>query len=168
MQHISTLFYSLNTYSIPQQMLITHPVDVTWLRPREMKIQLKGTVLLKGRIVNWNPCGLSFLMVLTTQQAKLSIRFSGKGLNSPAPTPLMESAITHTVHRDVCLLLVIVIQPPPALYTTEKGALLFQILEIFLRCSHYVALTGLKLRSACLYLPIAETTSMCSKSFLNL
>lgn len=107
-------------------------------------------------------------MVSTAQQAELSIRFSGKGLNSPAPTPLLESAITHTVHRDVCLLLVIVIQPPPALYTTGKGALLFQILEIFLRRSHYVAQTGLKLRSACLCLPIAETTSLCSKSFSNL
>lgn len=107
-------------------------------------------------------------MVPTTQQAELSIRFSGKGLNSPTPTPLLESAITHIVHRDVFLLLVIVIQPPPALYTTGKGALLFQILEIFLRRSHYVAQTGLKLRSACLCLPIAETTSLCSKSFSNL
>lgn len=102
-------------------MLITHPVDVTWLSPREMNTQFKGTVLLKERIVNWNPCGSSFLMVLTTQQAELSIHFSGKGLNSPAPTLLLESAITHTVHRDVCLLLVIVIQPPPALHNWKRS-----------------------------------------------
>lgn len=30
-------------------MLITHPVDVPWLSPREMNTQLKGTVLLKGK-----------------------------------------------------------------------------------------------------------------------